>query len=92
MKQCTTNLSRVVNCNVIKLPLITFSKMLSVFIICSLFLPDPVYTNIHNTGPCDGKNLFYICYYCPLNTWLTQEQRHINFNPGRPDVFVYITR
>ena len=42
MKQCKTNLSAVVNRNVLKLLLISFSKMLFVFIINSLFLLDPV--------------------------------------------------
>jgi hypothetical protein len=84
VKQCTRNLSRVANCNMLKLPLITFSKMLVVFIICSLFLPDPVYKNIHNTGLCDGKNLFFICLYSPLATWLTQEQGHIIFTLDIP--------
>jgi hypothetical protein len=41
VKQCTTNLSTVVICNVLKLSLITCSKMLFIFIISSLFLLDP---------------------------------------------------
>ena len=42
VKQCKTNLSILVNCNLLELSLITFSKMLFLFIISSLFLPDPV--------------------------------------------------
>ena len=42
VKQCKTTLSALVNCNVLKLSLISFSKMLFVFIISSLFLPAPV--------------------------------------------------
>ena len=36
------NLSTTVNCNMLKLIFITFSKMLIVLIISSLFLPHPV--------------------------------------------------
>jgi len=42
VKQCKTTLSTLVNCNELKLSLITFSEMLFVFIISSLFLSDPV--------------------------------------------------
>jgi energy-converting hydrogenase Eha subunit A len=45
--KCKTNLSTVVNCNVLKLSLITPSKMLRVFTISSLFLPDPVVCLAH---------------------------------------------
>jgi hypothetical protein len=38
MKQCKRNLSTVVNCNMLKLSLITFRKMLLVFIVSSRFL------------------------------------------------------
>jgi len=41
-KQCKTTLSTLVNRNVLKLSLITFNKMLFMFIISSLFLRDPV--------------------------------------------------
>jgi hypothetical protein len=37
--QCKNNVSKIVNCNVLKLTLVTFSKLLFVFIIISLFLP-----------------------------------------------------
>jgi len=42
VKQCKTDLSTLVNCNLLELSLITFSKMLFIFIISSLFLPVPV--------------------------------------------------
>ena len=42
LKQGKNNLSTTVNCNMLKLILITFSKMLIVFIISSLFLSHPV--------------------------------------------------
>ena len=43
VQQCKTNLSTVGNYNMLKSSVITLSKMLFVFIISSLFLPDPVY-------------------------------------------------
>ena len=42
MKLCKKKLSTIVNCDVLKLVSITFSKMLFLFIISSLFLPHPV--------------------------------------------------
>ena len=39
---CKKKLSTIVNCDVLKLVSITFSQMLYLFIITSLFLPHPV--------------------------------------------------
>ena len=47
VKQCETNLSTIVNCNVLKLSLSTLSKMLFIFIMSSLFLPYPVYRSLY---------------------------------------------
>ena len=44
MKPCKKELSTIVNCDVLKLVSITFSKML--FIISSLFLPHPVHAEV----------------------------------------------
>ena len=41
MKLCKKKLSVIVNCDVLKLISITFSKMLFLFIISSVFLPHP---------------------------------------------------
>jgi hypothetical protein len=65
--------------------------MLYVFIICSLFLPDHVYTSIYNTGLCDGK-----IYFISVTTVLRLLGLHKNkgiliFTLAIP-LFVYITR
>jgi hypothetical protein len=44
VKEFINNLSTVVNCNMLKLILITFGKMSFIFTVISLYLPHPVCT------------------------------------------------
>jgi len=47
VKLCKKKLSTIVNCDMLKLVSITFSKMLFLFIISSLFLLHPAYIYIY---------------------------------------------